>query len=552
MLTHVHLKNFTIIESLSLDLAEGLSVLTGETGAGKSILIDAVSIGLGARFDARFMRNATLASEITLCFELHSVPLAEAYLNQGNIDITSECIIRRILTKEGRSKCYINDVPCTVQTLRRLGQELVHFYGQHEHQALLQPSNQRDCLDQFAGHLDLCKKVSDSYDGYLALKTKLVTLEEKHATAASQLAYLEHQLQEIEALGLLQGEWETISEKHHRYLKIKKNAEKVNSIKNLLTEMDQNVLTLLNQAVVLLTDMDDPDLINAKQLLDTAEIQLEEALLELQQYDSDIDIGEQAFQQLDEKLSKAHDLARKHRTSPDQLWQIGEKLREEIQELGAIDITLKKLVEQKELVWNQYQSLTNELTQRRTKAAKVLSIRATEQLEQLRMAGSHFEVRLISSVKQMSRYGQEQVVFMASTNPGQPVEAIQKIISGGELSRLGLALQVIALSDDAKPTLIFDEVDAGIGGRTAQTVGQLLRRLGQSTQVFCITHLVQVASQANHHFTVTKAVNNSETFVSIQFLDRQGRIKELARMSAGGKMTQSILQHAEALLAEVD
>jgi DNA repair protein RecN (Recombination protein N) len=552
LLTHIHLKNFTIIKSLSINLKEGLSVLTGETGAGKSILIDAVSIGLGARFDARFMRHNASTCEITLCFDLERLTEAKDYLKAQEFDLGNECIIRRVLTQDGRSKCSLNDTPCTVQFIRGLGQYLVCFYGQHAHQALLQSQAQRFCLDAFANQLVLSKKIQALYDYYVTLDRQLSTLQEKNKTSALQKDYLRYQLEELQFLDLKAGAWEMLSQQHQEQLNSVNNRGKLNQLQLLLCNGEPNPASLLSQAVVMVDQMKEPIFNNVKNLLRTAEIHLQEATAELQQYELDHEVDPGILEQLDQKLSIIYNLARKHRVPPEQLWEVVVRLQQQMDELNALDDQIIILTNRQKGVMAQYASLARKLTKQRRLAAEQLSLRVTEQLQQLGMRGAIFNVELIEREEEIHSSGREKIVFMVSTNPGQPLTLMQKVISGGELSRLGLALQVIAQHNKSIRTLIFDEVDTGIGGRTARIVGELLRQLALNSQVFCITHLPQIAARADNHVSVVKHIESGETFAVIHSLNRDERIKELARMSTGGKMTDALLKHAEALLAETE
>jgi DNA repair protein RecN (Recombination protein N) len=551
VLTHIHLKQFTIIESLSIDLEHGLTVLTGETGAGKSILIDAVSIGLGGRFDARFMRQNASMCEVVLCFDLTRLTAAKEFLSNQGIEGQSDCIIRRVLTQDGRSKNTINDTPCTVQCIRQLGEHLIHFYGQHAHQALLNTHVQRNFLDRFAANQTLCRQLEACFDRYAALEQEQAVLTEKNQHAVKQLDYFHHLQKEIHALALTADTWDTLSAEHLRYLRAKDSVEHIDQAQMLLTRNDQNIISMLNQVMTALSNIQQSSLDNVMKLLHTADIHLQEAVLELQQHHEGDDFNEQAFLQLDKKLSNIHDLARKHQVEPNKLWEVSQTLTQHIDELNNIGLKLEELLNQKQKVKQEYDCLAAQLTHQRHEAVKQLNQKVTHQLQHLGMMGAVFEINLVKHKKALHRCGNEQVVFMISTNPGQPLAPMQKIVSGGELSRLGLALQVIAQDAASGMSFIFDEVDTGIGGRTAAIVGELLSQLAHHRQVFCITHLPQVASQANQHLSVTKSVSGGYTFASIVELNRDQRIKELARMSTGGKMTESILQHAEALLAEV-
>ena len=529
-----------------------MTILTGETGAGKSILFDAVSIGLGARFDSRFIRHGASTGEITLCFDVTHATDVKTCLNDQQLDIGSECIVRRVFTKNGRSKCSINDTPCTVQLIRQLGECLLAFYGQHEHQALLKNQTQRTCLDRFANHMNLCATIKLAYERHTRLTLSLAELELKNKTADTERDYLQYQLQELESLELKPNDWEVLSRQHKKYLRLKNNRENLAQIRQLLVEGEQTISGSLNQVISSVEHIDEPSLNNVKKLLSTAEIHLQEAAMELQQYDGDVDLSEEAFQQLDIKLSKIYNLARKHKVQPDKLWKVVQHLEQEMEKLNDLEKKITELHKQKNTLFKKYRMLAPALTEQRKKAALKLSVRVTEQLQHLGMKGAKFEVCLVKRDEPINPHGQEKIVFMMRTNPGQPLMVMQKIISGGELSRLGLALQVIARDVDGMKTLVFDEIDTGIGGKTAHTVGKLLRQLGINAQVFCITHLPQVASKANHHFNVVKRVQSGETFASIYLLNRQERIKELARMSTGGKMTDTLLKHAEALLAETE
>jgi len=550
LLTHIHIKNFTIVDSLSIDLQNGFTVLTGETGAGKSILLDAVAIALGARAETRMIRHGKNQCEITLCFDLTGLEEAKRWLEEQSFSVDDECIIRRVFAADGRSKNTMNDSPCSQSLVRQLGQMILNIYGQHEHQELMRPYAQQERLDIFASNEILLKKIQKLYEDYTKLNGELEAFQLKAKDKESQLEFLNYQYSELENLNLREGEWEELSELHQNLYRAKNSLEEANVALNILSENEEaTVLILLQAAIDRLTKTFHPKLENAKSLLENASMQIAEAVNDLQSYLHSFDLSEEELERLDKKLSSMHDLSRKHQVSPDKLWQVAEKLSAEIEALNQVDLHVQKLGEEKNKLLDSYHLLADELTDRRKKGAKKLTHAVTEKIQGLGMQGAYFQVSLKSTEKEITAYGNEQVLFEVSTNPGQPMQLMQKIVSGGELSRIGLALQVITLSKMKMPTLIFDEVDTGIGGKTAETVGQMLAQLGKDNQVFCITHLPQVASCAHHHLCVEKKIEANETTADIHALNREERVKELARMSAGGKITQQILQHVEKTLS---
>ncbi len=554
MLTHIHIWNFAIVEKLDLELEAGMTVLTGETGAGKSILLDALGLALGDRADSNVIRHGAEKAEVSVTFDTRQAAAAEAWLKEHELDSEEECIIRRTISNKGASRAFINGKPCPITLLRELGEMLVDLHGQHEHHSLLRHEVQQQLLDDYANHPSLLTAVARAYKQWQSLNKDMQHLEQARSERASRLELLRYQVSELEALNLAEGEADELDAEHKRLANAREILQSSDLILNRLEENDQaSVSTLLSQSLTdlqSLTSMDSK-LENAAGLLDSASIQINEAINELRHYRDNIALDPQRLAEIETRLAVITDLSRKHQVSPPELPARFSHLQTELTQLEQADIRAGRLQQDIEQASSEYLSRARKLSQSRCKAAKKLSTLVSEQMQQLGMEGGRFQIELESrGENNFSKWGQEIPEFVVSANPGQPLKALNKVASGGELSRISLAIQVIGADVSLTPTLIFDEVDVGIGGRVAEIVGRKLRELGHHQQVICVTHLPQVAALGHQHLQVCKQADGGNTSSDIQTLSETQRVDEIARMLGGLKITKQTLSHAREMIDE--
>ena len=555
MLTHIHIWNFAIVEALDIELEPNLSVLTGETGAGKSILLDALGLALGDRADSTVIRHGQNRAEISVTFDTSKAANAEAWLKEHELDSEHECIIRRTVNVKGPSKAFINGKPATVQQLRELAEMLVDLHGQHEHQSLMKAEIQQQLLDDYANHSDLVNKVSTSFKQWNKLNTEFKKLNAAKNEQDHRLDLLRYQVKELETLNLQTGESSKLDIEHKRLSNASLLLQTTEQTLHALEESDKGSISQqLNHFTSELQQLGKTDdkLNDIAALLDNAMIQINEASSELHQYIESLEMDPQRLSYLDERISTIHNLARKHQVSPDELPELFERLEKELDSIENADGHLEQLQQDIANTANIYQQEANTLSKSRTKAAKTLSTKVSENMQELGMEGGTFEVVLNAyEAESFHANGNEQIEFLVSANPGSPAKSLSKVASGGEISRISLAIQVIAAESTRIPTLIFDEVDVGIGGRVAEIVGLKLKQLAEHRQVICVTHLAQVAALGEHHLQVSKQSDSATTISQINYLDKPLRVKELARMMGGIEITQQTLSHAEEMLGKV-
>lgn len=553
MLSHIHIRNFTIVELLELDLAPGMSSLTGETGAGKSILLDALGLALGDRAESGVVRHGCDRAEINASFDLSDEPAIQQWLSERELDMEGECIIRRTLSKDGRSKGYINSQPQPLGTLRELGEMLVDIHGQHAHQALLRREQQRETLDQYAANNSRLKQLNQAYRHWSQLNQQLSALQGDKQERDAKLELLHYQVQELTQLNPQTDELEPLDREHQRLAHANRLLESSQLALQQLHEDDQGALISQLQRITReLGELKtiDTTLTPICELLESAAIQLDEAATELRHYQDSVEIDPQQLQQVEARLSELYEMARKHNCRPEQLYDHQQQLQQQLEEIKNAEIKYGTLEGEISQAATQYQALADKLTHARQKAAKKLEKAVTDNLQRLSMNGSRFEIAMIPlNEGEFSPHGQEKIEFLISTNPGQPAQPMSKIASGGELSRISLAIQVVASSVHGITTIIFDEVDVGIGGGTAEIVGQMLRALGEHRQVLCVTHQPQVASQGHQQLQVRKQTDKTSTTTTITELTEDARIDELARMLGGITITDQTQAHAREMLA---
>jgi DNA repair protein RecN (Recombination protein N) len=552
MLTHIHIWNFAIVESLDIEFESGLTVLTGETGAGKSILLDALGLALGDRADTSVIRHGNDKAEISVSFSVKQAPQASAWLSQHEMESEDECIIRRSISRKGGSKAFINGIPSTIQQLKELGEMLVDLHGQHEHQSLLHKDVQRQLLDDYANHRDLQNEVAELYTRWQDLSRDYARLSQANTDRDSRLELLRYQVQELQALDLQPGETEKLEHELKRLSNANQLLNTAQSIVNNLEENEQHaVSSILTQSSNDLSDLTriDEKLAPIAELLNTSIIQVQETVSELRHYIDSLELDPERLSEVEQRITDIHNLSRKHRVEPEQLVELLPTLKQEQEDLEQADIKLGDLQKQIELAKSAYLKAAKKLSASRKKTAELLSGKITDTMQGLSLQGGQFKAELIElDEAQWSSRGAENIEFLVSANPGMPLKPLAKVASGGELSRISLAIQVILAQATRIPTLIFDEVDVGIGGSVAEIVGLQLRALGQHRQVICVTHLPQVAALGHHHYQVSKSTNQKTTVTEINPLDNTQRIDEIARMLGGIKITEQTLSHAREMI----
>jgi DNA repair protein RecN (Recombination protein N) len=552
MLTHIHIWNFAIVESLDLELEAGLTVLTGETGAGKSILLDALNLALGDRADTGVIRHGADKAEISVTFSTHDAPEAEAWLRDRELDSAEECIIRRTISASGPSKAFVNGKPTPIQSLRELGEMLVDLHGQHEHQSLLRREAQRQLLDDYADHGRLLSELGAAYQHWRDLKDELSALQQASSDRDARLELLSYQVKELEALDLSQDELPELEAEHSRLANANQLLETGNRVLNLLEENEEGALgALLGQSCNDIQHLAQADaaLNSVAELLDSATIQVREASSELRHYLDALELDPVRLDWINQRLATIQDLSRKHHVAAEELPALLPRLQQELTNLEQAEVRSDEIRQEVESALKGYRALAKKLSKSREKAAEALSQAVTDSMQTLGMEGGRFAIQLEPLADEMpAPQGMERAEFVVSANPGQPLKPLTKVASGGELSRISLAIQVITASQTRIPTLIFDEVDVGIGGRVAEIVGHQLRALAGHRQVICVTHLPQVAALGHHHLQVSKRSDTDTTISEIQELSAEQRVDELARMLGGIEITEQTLSHAREMI----
>lgn len=554
MLTHIHIWNFAIVEQLDLALENGLTVLTGETGAGKSILLDALGLALGDRADNSVIRHGSDKAEISVTFDTRHCDSAEAWLKEHELDSENECIIRRTISASGPSKAFINGKPSPITTLKELGEMLVDLHGQHEHHSLLRKEVQRQLLDDLGGHQKLVNQVAGAYRHWKQLQKEMQQLAQANSERESRLELLRYQVNELETLDLSENEPQELEIEHRKLANANLLLETSERIVNQLQENESgSVSSILNQSLADLQSLSkmDEGLSGINELLDGAAIQIKEAVSELRHYSDNLELDPQRLSLVEDRLATITDLSRKHQINSNELPAHLATLQQELQSLEDAEHRADHLQEDINNAFVDYQSLAQKLSSSRQKAAKKMAKQITSSMQELGMEGGRFDVALEPLAEaDYSKHGLEIPEFVVSANPGQPLKALNKVASGGELSRISLAIQVISASASVTPTIVFDEVDVGIGGRVAEIVGRQLRKLGNAQQVLCVTHLPQVAALGHHHLQVNKQANKQSTSSEILPLSQPQRVDEIARMLGGIKITEQTLNHAREMIEE--
>lgn len=552
MLKYLQIVNFAIIKKLELDFGSGLTVVTGETGAGKSIIIDALEIVLGSRTDPGIIRADQDKCEMTACFAISHIESAQEWLNAHDYDHENECLIRRILHKDGRSKVTINGTACSLQQVREFSLTLISIHSQNQQQLLLKKNYQREILDKFGNHKSLCQQINAIYTTWRDLNQQLQKLSHEKQQSISLIELYRYQLDELNKLALQENEYLELDQEQ----KTLANAEKIiHSCQQTLLVLKEsephNAIKLLNQSIYHLQSISHPKVSESTEFIQNACIQLNEAITLVRNFLASVELNPERLQSVENRLEKIHELARKHQVNPEELYTFHQQLQSKLQKLLDSDTQSHLLEKQLSDLQNQYHEVANSLSKARYKTAQKLDSFITEKIQCLGLPGGIFQVKLNPTASLSPEpHGNENVEFLISTNPGNPLQALHKIVSGGELSRIALAIYVTIAETHTAPILIFDEIDVGIGGSTAAIVGKLLKTLAQTSQILCITHLPQVASYGHHHLRVKKQIDSNQTSTILEVLNAEEKVQEVARMLGGVKVTEKTLAHARELLEE--
>ena len=555
MLQTISLRDFVIVDQLELDFSAGFTVLTGETGAGKSILLDALSLVLGERADSSQIREGSNRAEISALFRIDPELLQSfsQWLDEQGFpseDDGQSLLLKRTVESNGRSRAFINGSVATLAQLREAGDQLVDIHGQHAHQLLLKGGAQRELLDRHAGLLPLATEVAQSFKALNESCRRLEQAENAGQDIERERKRLEWQLEELTELSPQEGEWLSIQGEHARLANGAKIIGGCQEAIETLSDADNSIESSLSKVCGTIGTLaeHDPALSNISEALESAQIQLDEAIHSLNRYLQKVDLDPARLAQVEERMQALHGAARKYRTEADGLPALLQETTERLDALTASQNieALREKVKQEEAA---YLNLAKQLSQKRAGAAAELGKLVTDAMQNLSMAGGRLEIAL-SPLHEGGSHGLEQIEFLVAGHAGSTARSLAKVASGGELARISLAISVITSKASFTPTLIFDEVDAGIGGAVAETVGKLLHQLGQSHQILCVTHLPQVAAQGNHHLKVSKSQSGDKTISQVQPLGRVERVEEIARMLGGATITDTTRRHARELLEQ--
>ena len=551
MLRSLQIRNFAIIDEIDITFNDDMTVLTGETGAGKSILIDALSLVLGERGSSNLIRNKEKRAEYTAEFEITNNSHALNWLIEKSLDNENECILRRTISPDGKSRSFINGNTVNLQSLKSLGDLLVDIHGQHFHQSLCKKNVQRDLLDHFGGLSVTKNKIKRIFNEWKELSDQLSKMIEGNTNKEDRIDLLSFQLKELDELALKPGEYNSLNSEFKKISNIEKINKGINSLIDCLQSNEiTNVEQMLNDSIKNIDTLAtfDNSLEETKDLLSEAEINVSEAIGNLSRYGESIDYDNQKSREIEERINTIISLSRKHRVNPDELIDTKIQIEKELSELNnsqtSIDMAERHLSDLRK----KYDDLASELTKKRSDSAKKLSKLVANSMNELGMADGIFKAEITAS-NNISQHGVDDITFYISANPGQKPQPLSNIASGGELSRMSLAIQVITSNGTNIPTMIFDEVDSGIGGAIAEVVGNKLKDLGQDKQVLCVTHLAQVASKGKSHIRINKLTDNKKTKIYATQLNPDERIEEIARMIGGIELTEKTREYAKEMLA---
>ena len=554
MLTQLTINNFAIVRQLEIELAKGMSVITGETGAGKSIAIDALGLCLGQRIETSMVREGQERAEICATFFIESTNPAYQWLQAQELqdpDNPSDCILRRVINADGRSKAFINSTPVSASQLKEIGQYLIHINGQHASQLLLKNDYQLQLVDTFAHHNDLLAQMREDYRAWKNLQTQVRNFQQKVAENEAKKQLLQYQVEELDEFALRPNEYLELEEDQRRLSNSEQLTQLSQSALQLLSENETvSIDSMLYRATQYIDELSelDPRYASVQTMLNDALIQVQEATSEVQHLASHIEQDPMLLQEIEQRLGQALQLARKHNVKPEELVEWHQKLKAELTALLDVSESEERLILEEKAAFEKMQNTAKQLHESRCQAAEKLAQQVTHSIKGLAMENAEFFIEVNSDLTKVAANGADNIVFTLRSNLGQQAQPLAKVASGGELSRISLAIQVLTSDQSAIPTLIFDEVDVGISGKTASIVGKLLRQLGDNAQVLCVTHLPQVACHGHHQFNVEKFTVDDKTETKMTALSQEERVPALARLLGGSEITDLALANAQEML----
>ena len=554
MLTQLTINNFAIVRQLEIELAKGMSVITGETGAGKSIAIDALGLCLGQRIETSMVREGQERAEICATFFIEPTNPAYQWLQAQELqdpDNPSDCILRRVINADGRSKAFINSTPVSASQLKEIGQYLIHINGQHASQLLLKNDYQLQLVDTFAHHHDLLAQMREDYRAWKNLQTQVKTFQQKVAENEAKKQLLQYQVEELDEFALRPNEYLELEEEQRRLSNSEQLTQLSQSALQLLSENETvSIDSMLYRATQYIDELSelDPRYASVQTMLNDALIQVQEATSEVQHLASHIEQDPMLLQEIEQRLGQALQLARKHNVKPEELVEWHQKLKAELTALLDFSESEERLILEEKAAFEKMQHTAKQLHESRCQAAGKLAQQVTHSIKGLAMENAEFFIEVNSDLTKVTANGADNIVFTLRSNLGQQAQPLAKVASGGELSRISLAIQVLTSDQSAIPTLIFDEVDVGISGKTASVVGKLLRQLGDKCQVLCVTHLPQVACHGHHQFNVEKFTVDDKTETKMTALSQEERVPALARLLGGSEITELALANAKEML----
>lgn len=552
MLSSLSVRNLAVVEDLALNFDSGMTSLTGETGAGKSMLVDALSLVLGDRADSKMIRQGADRAEIEAEFSIDNNPLLQQWLVEQELDDDDLCHLRRTISRDGRSKGYINGRVVPLTLLREVSERSIDIHGQHAHQSLVRPQTQRELVDIVAGNKALLNELKQAYHDWQHLQQQLAALQQQSDDQTARQELLQYQVNELEALELSE---DSIQQLLQDQAQLANASQLISAAEAGLHQIfDAEQAAAYDQISHTLSELEklqdfEPRFASAVETLNAAIINLDETATELRHYLDHAELDPARLDAIESQLSHLHDLARKHQVEIEQLPELYQNLSDELSTLSNSEVTLAQLDKDVGVREKHCRDLCEQLHQRRQQAAGPLGEQITASIQQLAIPAGKIEIEVSPNAdNRISEHGSDQIRLLVTTNPGQPAGDLAKVASGGELARISLAIQVVTAGQRSVPTLIFDEVDVGIGGSVAEVVGQHLRKLAGSQQVICITHLPQVAAQAHHQLQVNKKHLTESTHITVDKLDKTQRVEEIARMLGGVNLTQKTRSHAEEML----
>ena len=554
MLTQLTINNFAIVRQLEIELAKGMSVITGETGAGKSIAIDALGLCLGQRIETSMVREGQERAEICATFFIEPTNPAYQWLQEQELqdpDNPSDCILRRVINADGRSKAFINSTPVSASQLKEIGQYLIHINGQHASQLLLKNDYQLQLVDSFAHHHDLLTQMREDYRAWKNLQTQVKTFQQKVAENEAKKQLLQYQVEELDEFALRPNEYLELEEDQRRLSNSEQLTQLSQSALQLLSENETvSIDSMLYRATQYIDELSElePRYASVQTMLNDALIQVQEATSEVQHLASHIEQDPMLLQEIEQRLGQALQLARKHNVKPEELVEWHQKLKAELTALLDFSESEERLILEEKAAFEKMQHIAKQLHESRSQAAEKLAQQVTHSIKGLAMENAEFFIEVNSDLTKVTANGADNIVFTLRSNLGQQAQPLAKVASGGELSRISLAIQVLTSDQSAIPTLIFDEVDVGISGKTASVVGKLLRQLGDKCQVLCVTHLPQVACHGHHQFNVEKFTVDDKTETKMTALSQEERVPALAKLLGGSEITDLALANAQEML----